>query len=39
LFGWADGGAEHWDTVASLIETGKLNGIDPLAYLTDGLPP
>lgn len=35
LFAGSDGGAEHWAIVASLIETCKLNGIDPLAYLTD----
>ena len=35
LFAGSDGGAEHWATVASLIETCKLNDIDPLAYLTD----
>jgi transposase len=37
LFAGSDGGAEHWATVASLIETCKLNAIDPLAYLTDVL--
>ena len=37
LFAGSDGGAEHWATVASLIETCKLNEIDPLAYLTDVL--
>jgi len=37
LFAGSDGGAEHWATVASLIETSKLNDIDPLAYLTDVL--
>jgi transposase len=35
LFAGSDGGAEHWATVASLIETCKLNEVDPLAYLTD----
>ena len=35
LFAGFDGGAGHWAVVASLIETCKLNGIDPLAYLTD----
>jgi hypothetical protein len=30
-------GAEHWATIASLIETCKLNDVDPLAYLTDVL--
>jgi transposase len=35
LFAGSDGGAEHWAVVASLIETCKLNDIDPQAYLTD----
>jgi hypothetical protein len=37
LFAGSDGGAEHWATIASLIETCKLNDVDPLAYLTDVL--
>ena len=37
LFAGSDGGAEHWAVVASLVETCKLNDIDPLAYLTDAL--
>jgi transposase len=37
LFAGSDGGAKHWATIASLIETCKLNGIDPLRYLTDVL--
>jgi transposase len=37
LFAGSDGGAEHWAAIASLIETCKLNGIDPLAYLADVL--
>jgi transposase len=37
LFAGSDGGAEHWATVASLIENCKLNDIDPLAYPTDVL--
>ena len=37
LFAGSDGGAEHWATVASLIETCKLNDVDPLGYLTDVL--
>src|SRR3954464_13551505 len=37
LFAGSDGGADHWATVASLIETCKLNDVDPLAYLTDVL--
>jgi transposase len=35
LFAGSDAGAEHWAVVASLIETCKLNGVEPLAYLTD----
>ena len=35
LFADSDGGAEHWATVASLIETCKLNSIDPFACLAD----
>lgn len=35
LFAGSDGGGEHWATIASLVETCKLNGIDPQAYLTD----
>ncbi|WP_280178226.1 IS66 family transposase [Mesorhizobium japonicum] len=37
LFAGSDGGAEHWAVVASLIETCKLNGVEPLAYLADVL--
>ncbi len=33
LFAGSDGGAEHWAVVASLIETCKLNAVDPQAYL------
>src|SRR4030088_624679 len=38
LFAGSDGGAEHWATIASLIETCKLNDVDPLAYLIHVLP-
>jgi transposase len=37
LFAGSDGGGEHWAVVASLIETCKLNDIDPQAYLRDVL--
>lgn len=37
LFAGSDGGAEHWAVVASLIETCKINDVDPLAYLTNVL--
>jgi transposase len=35
LFAGSDGGAEHWAVIASLIETCKLRGVEPHAYLTD----
>jgi transposase len=35
LFAGSDSGADHWATIASLIETCKLIGVDPQAYLTD----
>ena len=37
LFAGHDQGAENWACVASLIETCKLNGVDPQAYITDVL--
>ena len=37
LFAGSDGGAGHWATIASLIETCKLNGVEPLGYLADVL--
>jgi hypothetical protein len=33
----SDGGARHWAIVASLVATAKLNGVEPLAWLTDVL--
>jgi hypothetical protein len=35
LFAGSDGGGEHWATIASLVETAKLNGVDPHPYLAD----
>jgi transposase len=35
LFAGSDGGGEHWGVIASLIETCKLAGIEPHAYLAD----
>ena len=35
LFAGSDGGAQHWAAIASLVETCKLNAIDPEAYLAD----
>jgi hypothetical protein len=37
LFAGHDDGAENWAILASLIETCKLNGIDPQAWLADVL--
>ena len=37
LFAGSDDGADHWAIIATLIETAKLNGIDPQAWLTDTL--
>ena len=34
LFAGHDAGAENWATIASLVETCKLNAIEPNAYLT-----
>jgi hypothetical protein len=35
LFAGSDGGAEHWAVIASLIETCKLLGVEPHAYLAE----
>jgi transposase len=35
LFAGSDGGGEQWAVIASLIETCKLNSIDPHVYLAD----
>jgi transposase len=35
LFAGSDGGGEHWAIISSLIETCKLNHIDPQTYLAD----
>ena len=31
LFAGSDDGSEHWAVIASLIETCKMNSIDPMA--------
>lgn len=33
----SDGGAETWAILSSLVNTAKLNGIDPETWLTDVL--
>jgi hypothetical protein len=37
LFAGNDGGAVHWAIAMTLIQTAKLNGINPMAYLADVL--
>ncbi len=37
LFAGSEGGAKRWAIVASLVETAKLNGIEPYAWLRDSL--
>ena len=37
LFAGSDNGAESWATIASLIQTAKLNEVEPFAYLRDVL--
>jgi transposase len=37
LFAGSDEGGDHWAVMASLIETAKLNGVDPEAWLADTL--
>ena len=35
LFCGNEGGGETWAILASLLNTAKLNGVDPQTYLTD----
>lgn len=37
LFAGSDGGGERWAIVCSMIETAKLNGVEPYAWLADVL--
>ena len=37
LFAGSDGGGARWATVSTVIETCKLNGVEPYSYLTDVL--
>lgn len=37
LFAGSDAGGKHWAIIASLLQTAKLNEVDPLAWLTDVL--
>jgi transposase len=37
LFSGDEGGGETWAILASLLNTARLNGVDPETYLTDVL--
>ena len=37
LFAGSDGGGEHWAVLASLVETCKLNDVEPQTYIADVL--
>jgi hypothetical protein len=37
LFAGSDGGTDRWAVIASLLETAKLNKVEPYAYLKDVL--
>jgi transposase len=37
LFAGSDGGARHWAVAMTLIQTAKLNGVEPMAWLADVL--
>jgi transposase len=37
LFAGSDAGARRWAIANTLIQTAKLSGVEPLAYLTDAL--
>jgi hypothetical protein len=35
LFAGNDAGGRHWAIIATLVQSAKLNGVEPLAWLTD----
>jgi hypothetical protein len=37
LFPGNDNGGRHWAIIATLIQSAKLNGVEPLVWLTDVL--
>jgi transposase len=37
LFAGSDGGAGHWAIAMTLMATAKVNGVEPMAWLTDVL--
>jgi len=37
LFAGSQGGGETWATIATLLQTAKMNNVDPLAWLSQTL--
>jgi transposase len=37
LFAGSEGGGNTWATIATLLQTAKMNNVDPLAWLTQTL--
>ena len=37
LFAGSDGGGQTWATIATLLQTAKMNAVDPFAWLTQSL--
>ncbi|WP_018064945.1 transposase domain-containing protein, partial [Martelella mediterranea] len=37
LFAGSDGGGRSWATIATLLQTAKMNNVDPNAWLTQTL--
>lgn len=37
LFAGSDGGGRTWATIATLLQTARMNGLDPFAWLTQTL--
>jgi transposase len=37
LFAGNDSGGRHWAIIATLVQSAKLNAVEPLAWLTDVL--
>jgi len=37
LFAGSDGGARHWAIAMTLIQTAKMNDVEPMAWLTEVL--
>lgn len=37
LFAYSDGGGRTWATIATLLQTAKMNSVDPQAWMTQTL--